>query len=268
MINGTAVKRPGFTWDVTFTGSYNKNEVLKLADGLDRIQMDVAVNSYAFIFAEVGKPYSTIKGYRVKKNAEGATMYNKANGFELTTGLEDLGTGVSPWSGGINNSFSYKRFNLSFLIDGKFGGHVYSGTNLYATRFGLHKITLPGREGGLTVTGVDGENKPFSKTFTYGNDLQAYYDNYKFQSERFIYSSDFIKLRQVILGYSLPANLFSFAKFQSVSLSLVGRNLLILHKKAPNIDPESTFNNSNAQGFEMFGVPRTRSFGLNLMVKL
>ncbi|RPE05365.1 SusC/RagA family TonB-linked outer membrane protein [Chitinophaga lutea] len=268
MLSGTAVKQPDFSWDVTFTGSYNKNEVLKLADGLDRIQMDVAVNSYAFIFAEVGKPYSTIKGYKVKKNAEGKTMYNKANGFELTTGLEDLGTGVSPWSGGINNSFSYKRFNLSFLIDGKFGGHVYSGTNLYATRFGLHRITLPGREGGLTVTGVDDENKPFTRTFTYNNDLQAYYDNYKFQSERFIYSSDFIKLRQVILGYSLPANLFSFAKFQSVSLSLVGRNLLILHKKAPNIDPESTFNNSNAQGFEMFGVPRTRSFGLNLMVKL
>ncbi|MGX5817158.1 SusC/RagA family TonB-linked outer membrane protein [Chitinophaga lutea] len=269
MLGGVPVKSGKFTWDVTFTAAYNKNTVKKLAPGLESIQMDAAVNNYAFIFAEVGKPYSLIKGYGVKTNAEGKTVYQgKGNGFEVATGQIDLGTGVSPWSGGISNSFGYGRFNLSFLIDGKFGGHVYSGTNLYATRFGLHKITLPGRDNGLTVTGVDEENKPFTKTFTYNNDLQAYYDNYKFQSQRFVYSSDFIKLRQVILGYSLPTNLLPFMKFQALSVSLVARNLAILHKKAPNIDPESTFNNSNAQGFEMFAVPRTRSFGLNLMVKL
>lgn len=266
-LGGTPVKGKNFTWDVDFNAAYNKNEVVKIAPGLDRIQMDAAVNNYAFIFAEVGKPFSTIKGYKVKRNAEGLPIFNsKTNGFEATTGLEDLGTGVSPWSGGISNTFSYNRFNLSFLIDGKFGGHVYSGTNLYATRFGLHKITLPGRDGGLTVTGVDEDNKPYTKTFT-GAQLQAYYDNYKNQSERFVYSSDFIKLRQVVLGYNIPASVFSFAKLQSVSISFVARNLLILYKDSPNIDPESTFNNSNAQGFEMFGVPRTRSYGLNLMVK-
>lgn len=266
-LSGTPVKGKSFIWEVDLNFAYNKNEVVKLAPGLDRIQMDAAVNNYAFIFAEVGKPFSTIKGYKVKKNAQGLPIFNsKTNGFEATTGLEDLGTGVSPLTGGINNAFSYKRFNFSFLIDGKFGGHVYSGTNLYATRFGLHKITLPGREGGLTVTGVDEDDKPYSRTFT-GTQLQAYYDNYKNQSERFVYSSDFIKLRQVILGYSIPAKVFSFVKLQSVSLSFVARNLLILYKDAPNIDPESTFNNSNAQGFEMFGVPRTRSYGLNLMVK-
>ncbi|WP_343303047.1 SusC/RagA family TonB-linked outer membrane protein [Chitinophaga niabensis] len=266
-LSGTPVKGKNFTWEVDFNAAYNKNEVIKLAPGLDRIQMDAAVNNYAFIFAEVGKPFSTIKGYKVKKNENGLPIFNsKTNGFEATTGLEDLGTGVSPWTSGINNSFSYKRFNFSFLIDSKFGGHVYSGTNLYATRFGLHRITLPGRDGGLTVTGVDEENKPFSRTFT-GAQLQAYYDNYKNQSERFVYKSDFIKLRQVILGYNIPASVFSFAKLQSVSVSFVARNLFILYKDAPNIDPESTFNNSNAQGFEMFGVPRTRSYGLNLMVK-
>lgn len=266
MLSGVPVRGKNFSWEVTFTGAYNKNEVLKLADGLEQIQMDAAVNSYAFIFAEVGKPYSTIKGYKVKRNAQGLPIY-KPNGWEVTTGLEDLGTGVAPWTGGIANSFAYKRFNLSFLVDARFGGHVYSGTNLYATRFGLHKITLPGRDGGLTVSGVDELDHPFSMTLQYP-DLQGYYDNYKFQSERFVYSSDFIKLRQVVLGYSIPVDKIPYVKFQSLSLSFVARNLAILHKKAPNIDPESTFNNSNSQGFEMFGVPRTRSFGLNLMVKL
>ncbi len=114
---------------------------------------------------------------------------------------------------------------------------------------------------------MDDKGAPFTKTLQY-TDLQGYYDNWKAQSERFVYKSDYIKLRQVILGYKLPFERIGQVKFQSASLSFVARNLLILHKKTPNVDPESTFNNSNAQGFEMFGVPRTRSFGLNLMVKL
>lgn len=265
LITGTPVKTKNFSWDVSYNMSYNKNEVLALANGLSALQMDVSVNNYAYIYNEVGKPYSMIKGYKIKKDAKGNTVYN-TNGYEVATGLEDLGSGVSPWGGGITNSFTYKRFNFSFLIDGKFGGKVYSATNLYATRFGLNKITLPGRDGGLTVTGVDINGNPFTKTIA-PSALQGYYDNYKNLSDLFVYDADFIKLRQVILGYSIPVSAIRFVKLQSLSVSFVARNLLILHKDAPNIDPESTFSNSNAQGFEMFGVPRTRSYGVNLMVK-
>jgi hypothetical protein len=227
--------------------------------------MDVSVNNYAYIYNEVGKPYSMIKGYKIKKDAKGNTIYN-ANGYEVATGLTDLGSGVSPWGGGITNNFTYKRFNFSFLIDGKFGGKVYSATNLYATRFGLNKITLPGRDGGLTVTGVDVNGNPFTKTIA-PSALQGYYDNYKNLSDLFVFDAGFIKLRQVILGYNIPVSAIRFVKLQSLNLSFVARNLFILHKNAPNIDPESTFSNSNAQGFEMFGVPKTRSYGVNLMVK-
>jgi TonB-linked SusC/RagA family outer membrane protein len=267
MFSGTPVKKKDFSWEMSFNAAYNKNEVLKLNDGLDKLQLDAAVNSYAFIFAEVGKPYSMIKGFGAKKNAQGQTIFNKNNGYEVTE-QKDLGTGISPWTGGITNSFRYKQFNLSFLIDGKFGGYVYSGTNLYATRFGLNKITLPGREDGLTVTGVDQDDKPFTKTFTYATGLQQYYDNWKNISEKFVYDASFIKLRQVVLSYTIPANTLAFAKVQSATVSFVARNLLILYKNTPNVDPESAFSNANAQGFEMFGVPRTRSYGVNLMVKL
>ncbi|NSL85364.1 SusC/RagA family TonB-linked outer membrane protein [Chitinophaga sp. Mgbs1] len=268
MLGGTPVKKKDFSWDVSYNMAYNKNEVVKLAEGINSLQLDVSVNSYAYIFAEVGKPYSTIKGFKVLKDASGNTVYDNKTGYEMRTPLTDLGTGVSPFSAGITNNFRYKQFNLSFLIDGKFGGQVYSATNLYGTRFGLHDMTLPGRDGGLTVTGVDQDGKPFSKTFTYDKDLQGYYDNYKNLSEKFVYDASFIKLRQVVLTYNIPAKVFAFAKMQSVAVSFVARNLFILYKNAPNIDPESTFSNSNAQGFEMFGVPRTRSFGLNLQVKL
>ncbi|PSL44766.1 TonB-linked SusC/RagA family outer membrane protein [Chitinophaga niastensis] len=268
LLSGTPVKRKDFSWDVSYNMAYNKNEVLKLTNGINSLQLDVSVNSYAYIFAEVGKPYSTIKGFKVKKDAAGNTVYDKATGYEMKTALTDLGTGVSPFSGGITNSFRYKQFNFSFLIDGKFGGHVYSATNLYATRFGLNKLTLPGRDNGLTVNGVDADGKPFTKTFTYTTGLQGYYDNYKNLSEKFVYDASFIKLRQVVLSYNIPTKAIAFTKLQAMSVSFVARNLFILYKNAPNIDPESTFSNSNAQGFEMFGVPRTRSYGVNLMVKL
>ena len=79
--------------------------------------------------------------------------------------------------------------------------------------------------------------------------------------------ADFIKLRQIILGYSLPKKWLGKTPVQSVSLSLVARNLFLLYNTARNIDPESSYNNSNAQGLENFGLPTARSYGLNLFVR-
>ncbi|RAJ76733.1 TonB-linked SusC/RagA family outer membrane protein [Chitinophaga dinghuensis] len=265
MINGTPVKGKTFSWDASFNMAYNRNRVESL-NGLDNLTLDASVNNYAYLYAEVGKPYSIIMGNRVKKDAQGNTIFDKSTGYEKTE-MAELGTGISPLTGGITNTFHYKRFDLSVLVDGKFGGHVYSATNLYATRFGLSKVTLPGRMDGLTVTGVDTDGKAFTKTFTYANGIQQYYDNWKNISEKFVYDASFVKLRQVVLSYNIPAELLSFAKVQGASVSFVARNLFILYKNTPNIDPESTFSNASAQGFEMFGVPPTRSYGLNLNVK-
>jgi hypothetical protein len=87
----------------------------------------------------------------------------------------------------------------------------------------------------------------------------------------FVFNNDFVKLRQVILSYNLPVNNLSLlgTKLQSASLSIVGRNLLLLYKDKRNnyFDPESSYTNGNAQGLEAFGVPRTRNIGVNLTVK-
>jgi hypothetical protein len=83
-----------------------------------------------------------------------------------------------------------------------------------------------------------------------------------------VYDASFIKLRQLVLGYTLPKSLIAKTPFKAASISLVARNLLLLYSEIPNIDPESTYNNSNAQGLEMYGVPSTRSYGINLMFRL
>jgi hypothetical protein len=128
----------------------------------------------------------------------------------------------------------------------------------------LHKKTLVGRENGIELKGVDQTGAAFDKTIP-TTALRLYYDNTKNYTDHFLFDGSFVKLRQVVLGYQIPVK--GQNVIQSASISFVARNLFILYKKTDNFDPESSYTNGNAQGFEAFGIPRTRSFGANLMVK-
>lgn len=269
LLSGKIISNQDFSWDATFNGSYNKNTVQALTDDLNSITMATSVNGYVTITSDVGRPYSIIKGYKPLKDANGNTVYNVSGGSaSIARGpLEELGQGVHPWGAGINNEFKYKAVSFSFLIDGKFGGSLYSGTDLYGTRMGLTKLTLEGRETGLPISGVDTNGNPVNMVIAPEN-LRTYYDGLRNISSTFIYDASFIKLRQVIIGYDLPLErIKALAKLQSLSVSFVARNLFILYKKTPNVDPESVFSAGNAQGVEQFGLPKTRSFGLSLNVK-
>lgn len=130
---------------------------------------------------------------------------------------------------------------------------------------GLNQSTLVGREGGVTVTGVDANGASVTKTVT----AQAYYQRLAAISKYNVLDGDFIKLRQVTFGYTIPEKAFSgIPVIKSIQLSLVGRNLLILMKKTDNIDPEAGFNASiNYAGIEGTSLPSTRSFGINANIK-
>lgn len=270
LISGKIINSGNFSWDASINGSYNKNRVEALTDQLNSITMATSVNGYVTIASDVNRPYSIIKGYKPLKDANGNTVYNVSGGSaSIVRGpLEELGQGVHPWGAGFNNEFKYKTFSFSFLIDAKFGGSLYSGTDLYGTRMGLTKLTLEGRENGLPIKGVDVNGNPVDMVIAPEN-LRTYYDNLKNISSTFVYDASFVKLRQVIFGYQLPiSKVKMLSKIQGASISFVARNLFILYKKTPNVDPESVFSAGNAQGVEQFGIPKTRSFGLSLNVKL
>ena len=178
-----------------------------------------------------------------------------------------LGFGVPPYIGGITNTFSYKGLNLSFLVDFKFGGDIFSGTNHVMTNKGFHKQTLEGRADGLISTGVDITGNEIISVEIPPEELQYYWQEYSKISEHYIYDASFIKLRQVIFGYTFPDRLLGKTPFSYLNLSFVGRNLALLYSKTENIDPESPYNNTNQQGLEYFGVPPTRSYGFNLRVR-
>jgi TonB-linked SusC/RagA family outer membrane protein len=267
LLTATPVKKTNFSWDISYNMAYNKSEIIQLAENLPTLTVGTGVGG-GVINNKVGGSYGEVWGYKKKTDDNGNIVYNTASGYAVRGDLEKLGRGIPPLTMGITNTFRYKNFSLNILVDGKFGSIVYSNMYQYAYRFGLPKETLPGRENGLTVTGVTPEGAPFTKTWAKA-DIDTYYDNDKNYTSMFTFNNDFIKLRQVILSYNLPVNKLPFLKLQSASVSLVGRNLLLLYKDKRNnyFDPESSYTNGNAQGLEAFGVPRTRSLGVNLMVK-
>jgi len=161
--------------------------------------------------------------------------------------------------------------SLAVLIDGKFGGQIYSGTNAGALSRGQHKKTLEGREGGLTISGQreDGDNSvAFTRTLSPDNDnLRNYWARESEIAEATIYDADFLRLRQVRLGYNVPKKFLSKFKIKEMNVALIAKNLFFLHRKTENIDPESAYNTGNAQGLEYYGVPATRSYGLSVNFK-
>ncbi len=155
LLNGSPVKSKNFGWNVSYNMAYNKNRIIRLAEGLDQIQMASSVNGWAYINNIVGESYGSIVGTRILKDANGNTVFNATTGLPVATGLQTLGNGVAPLTMGLSNDFRYKNFSLNILVDGKFGNKIFSLMEVYGTRLGLMKTTLPGRENGLQISGVD-----------------------------------------------------------------------------------------------------------------
>jgi hypothetical protein len=93
---------------------------------------------------------------------------------------------------------------------------------------------------------------------------QQYHKSFRNINEANVFDASFVKLRELRLGYTLPAAWTGRIGLSTASVALVGRNLWIIHKNVPHIDPETAFNTGNAQGTESLQLPTTRSLGFNV----
>ena len=269
LLTAMPVKTKDFTWNTSLNFSYNKSEVKKITDEIDEFILETARTGHdgdncgpAYIYHQVGEPYGIIKGIAYKRNDKGEIMYQ--NGLPMQDGIKKLGETVAPYTLGFSNSFTYKGFNVSFLIDAKIGGDIFSMTNAHMYSFGRHAKTLPGREGGVVGQGVkeDGITPNDVKV-----DAMTYYMGVAGITEEFVYDASFVKLRELSVGYDFPQSWIKKLGMSALTLSVVGRNLWNIYDKVPLVDPESSFSNGNAQGFESYGLPASRSIGFNLNVK-
>lgn len=266
LVRGAPIKSNNFTWNIIVNFTSVKNEIVStdpngstLALGTNR---GVLWNAYtAFVPGYAGPQ---IMAYDHKRTSSGEIIVD-ASGLPVRGDLIKTGSVLPKAYGGITNEVRYKAFDLSFLIDYNFGNKVLSATEYYSIRRGLHQMTLVNREEGIT-TGVLENGTANTANATSQDYYRALAQNITSTS---VVSGDYIKLRQLSIGYNVPQAMLAKIKFiRGVQVSFVGRNLAILMKKSDNIDPEASFGSSiNYYGIEGTSLPSTRSYGLNLNLK-
>lgn len=261
-INAKAVKTDNFTWNIGYNFAYNDSEVISLSDQITTKSLEGNRDARASVVLEKGQPFGVIKAYDYLRDASGNIVIG-SDGRYMRGDLIIAGQGVAPTAMGLSNDFSYKNFTLSVLVDAKFGGEIYSATNQLGTRWGLSDITLPGREGGIAVTGTDSNGNAVNQQVSAYN----YWRSYSDVTSNFVYDADFVKLRALSLNYNFPKEYLTKLPFQSISLAVSAHNLWTIYSVTPNIDPESNYSNSNAQGLERASMPLTRNYGVTLNVK-
>jgi len=263
-IHGTPYRTSDFSWTPSFNFTYVSNKILHT----DVQNNNVGFGTYrplnASLALVVGMAGPQVMANDYKRDGSGQIIYD-SSGLPEATGLKPMGSTVPKIYGGLNNSFNYKQFNLSFLVDYRFGNKILSATNYYAIYRGLDKMTLPGREGGVVGAGVTESGS----ANTTNVDAQTYYQALAQRvSALNVLDGSFIKLRQVTFGYSLPKSFMVGTPFSTVQLSFVARNLWTIMKHTDNIDPESGFSpDIRYAGIEGTSLPSTRTFGLNLNFK-
>ncbi|MGI4750087.1 MAG: SusC/RagA family TonB-linked outer membrane protein [Janthinobacterium lividum] len=264
-LHGTPVKSADFNWTPAFNFTYVANKIVQ-TDGT--VNANISQGTYRPLNATTalvaGMAGPQILAYDYKRNAAGQVIYD-ASGLPEQGALKAMGTTTPKIYGGLNNSFNYKRFNLSFLTDYRFGNKVLSATNYYSIYRGLNKITLPGRETGVTGVGVNDAGA----TNTVNVAAQTYYQALAQRiSALNVLDGSFIKLRQVTLGYTIPKATLIKTPFSSITISAVGRNLWTILKHTDNIDPESGYSSTLAYaGIEGTSLPATRTYGFNVNFK-
>jgi TonB-linked SusC/RagA family outer membrane protein len=268
--NGSPFKsKDGFNWTINTTYSANANKVVSLTPDLDQLILQNGPGSRGAIIAIPGGSMGDLFGRGYLRAPDGQIIYE--NGLPvISTDMKYIGNTNPKWKASINNTFNYKQFSFSFLVDGQYGAVGYSLSAAALAEQGKTTNTLPGRYNGIIGNGViknpDGTYRPNDVIAQSAN---TYYNTHygRDNVEGTTYSTDFIKLREARFDYKLSAKMVKKLGLQRAALGVYGRDLLTF-TKWPLFDPEfGTLNNGDInKGFEYGQFPSTRSFGVNLTV--
>jgi TonB-linked SusC/RagA family outer membrane protein len=272
IINSKNITNRNFTWNTTVNWSKNENEVLSLAEDLGGEDNQViGVGGNATLIAKVGGSTGDIYGFGFVRSPDGQIVYN-SNGLPARPAeIQYIGSAFADWKGGIQNEFSYRNFRLSFLVDGQYGGIIYSQTHHKMSEQGKLKHTLRGREENYIIgEGVvdDGTGRfvPNTKKVLPVDYYTEYYRRANVESNSF--DASFLKLREARLEYSLPKKVLGKSFVRQATFALYGRDLLMI-TSFPIFDPETAALNGSTllPGVEMGQLPSTRTMGLNVTLK-
>ncbi|OXB02421.1 SusC/RagA family TonB-linked outer membrane protein [Flavobacterium pectinovorum] len=264
VLTGGIIRGDKFSWDTTVNFSQNKNKVKEIPTELGgRVNLtEAGVNSYRYALVE-GKPYGVIEGINFKKDDQGRILLND-DGTIQKTEFEEVGNSNPDFMLGWSNSFKFGSFFANVLIDGRFGGDVMSLTEAQNDSFGVSKATGDARNaGGVAINAVRASDGTAVTTM----DAKSYYTQVGGRAGitgEYVYDATNVSVREVSIGYNFSPKNLPF--IQSASISLIARNLFFIYKDAP-FDPNIALSTGQGlQGVDIYGLPSTRSIGLNLNV--
>jgi hypothetical protein len=283
--SSSIIQTSRFNWNVSINSTYQKNVVKDIKGAYDRIYMG------ARIAAIEGESFPMIVGRDYLYDNQGNLIVDEFGNYVYSDN-KPLAN-VNPYFfGGFINQFSYKNFNLSISLDFQKGGHMYYNsydwglyTGVLQESAGINENGVNIREsiangGGVLINGVYGSYNLDTQQITYldknGNsssvpvknetriDAKDWTDNGP--SSRYIFSTDYIKLRELSIGYDLMIKSFSLIK--STKISIFGRNIAVWGNASQHFDPEYfQISSTNSQGEERAYLPSVRTFGVMLNMR-
>jgi hypothetical protein len=287
LVEYKAMQTKNFSWTTSWNNAYLKTKVLDVGTPSGTRLLLYFNGTGSEFLGEIryteGLAMNQLYTRTYRRDDKGQVLVGN-NGFPLasntnppgiTPGFRPVGSSIPKFTGGWNNTFGYKNLSLGVFVDYKFGGTVLSSTLLNMTRQGHSKLSLIGREGGYVFPGVNvNTGQPNTVPITVaGNGLQTFWTNHRNDQigDPFTFKSDFIKLRSISLAYNFSdlihkVDLLKFVK--GLSLSASCRNVAIIYKDLPGLDPEAIQSSGDIRaGYENSSLPTTRNYNLTLNVK-
>lgn len=263
-LNASPVSTENFKWDVTLNWAKNNNKIVRLT--ADQKTMVLANAPFAVqLEAREGESFGSIVGYDFVYNEKGQKLVDEEGVYQRSDDQKVLGSVLPSFTGGVINAFRYKGFNFSALIDFQKGGSFFSTTQMFGRETGILEETAVGsmREDGVIAEGVKQDGTPNDVVLS-AQDYFLYNGGDNINSVDVIDAS-YIYLREISLGYSLPAGWVSKTPFSKVRVALTGRNLWLIKSNSKHVDPTAITNSiSNWQGMEGGALPSVRSMGVNV----
>ena len=279
IINSVPVRTRNFEWGSNLNISHNSNKIIDLADGVS--EYGLGTFDKFKIVAKVGGEYGEIYGTKYARvEDKDSPYYGKmilnTDGLPTTVSDKYLGSQNSKMLLGWTNSFTYKNLSMSFQIDARVGGKIFSGTLMSMQHAGTALETAAnGRVNNLVLDGVIKKDDGTYEVNTKKTSTEKYWQHISGKAggnlgitEANLYDATNIRLRNLSVAYSLPKKVCNKIGFlQSAKIGVSVTNVLMLYSKMKGLDPESVYATStNATGFEYGSTPTSRSFVFNIIL--
>ncbi|WP_207511484.1 SusC/RagA family TonB-linked outer membrane protein [Longitalea luteola] len=280
-VSGTPLRMANLNWTSSFNIARNKNKIKELYPGINSLILDQ--NRYSsvdmFLLANVNQSFGSLVGNAYMRDSATGKILLDASNMPMYVTNHNFGTVLPKFTGGWQNTVTWKNFDLSAIIDFQSGGQFFSWTKMLAVKSGQAAETAAMNEngknirdpladgGGIKITGISNASKQEVTVFV---NARNYYRNVIGTRiyEEWLFDASYIRMREIRVGYTFTKANMAKLPVKSINLAFITRNPFMIWQKAPKgLNPaELATGASSLNWLETGQLATTRSFGVNLNV--